>query len=85
MKQRPRQSLGDTLLVCGLLLSFVGLFGMACFEAFKVFAVVPAAFDSSPFVWSNPMSASDGDYQANQPGGATMTAHQRAQSRQGGN
>jgi hypothetical protein len=78
--QRPRrQSLADIVLVWGFVLSFIGLFGAACFEAYKVVAVIPAAFDSSPAVWRNPMSASEDASQQSYPGGRRMTPRQRAQ------
>jgi hypothetical protein len=66
------------------MLSLVGLFGLGCFEACKIFAVIPAAFDSSPMVWSNPMSAQYGDDQPNQSGRDRMTSRQRAQYEAGG-
>jgi hypothetical protein len=79
MQQRRRQSLTDMLLVWGFVLSFLGLCGAGCFEAFKIVAVIPAAFESSPVVWRNPMRGSENDYQPNQPGWRGMTARQRAQ------
>ncbi len=79
MQHRRRQSLADTLLVWGFLLSFFGLFGAGCYEAFKIVAVLPGTFESAPAVWRNPMPASDDDYQPNQPGKPRMTARERAQ------
>ena len=81
MQRQRRQSLSltDMLLVWGFVLSFLGLFGAGCFEAIKIVAVIPAAFESSPAVWRNPMRGSEEDYQPNQPGRRGMTARQRAQ------
>jgi len=79
MQQRRRQSLADTLLVWGFVLSFAGLLGAGCFEAFKIVAIIPAAFESSPAVFRNPMRASEDDYQGNQFSRRRMTARQRAQ------
>jgi hypothetical protein len=79
MRQRRRQTLGDTLVVWGILLSLGGLFGLGCFEASKIFAVIPAAFDSSPMQWTSPMRATYGDDQQNQPERSRMTSQQRAQ------
>jgi hypothetical protein len=79
MQQRRRPSLEDTLLVWGFLLSFAGLFGAACYEAFKIVAVIPAAFQSSPAVMRYPMTASDDDFPPNQSGRTRLTAEQRAQ------
>jgi len=70
--------------VWGFLLSFAGIFGLGCFEAFKIFAVIPAAFDSSPFVFVNPMNAADPDYQPYQSGQSRMTSQQRARAAQQG-
>jgi hypothetical protein len=79
MQRQQRQSLADILMVWGFVLSFVGLIGAACFEAYKIVAVIPAAFESSPVVWRNPMGASQDDYQANQSGQRRMTSKERAQ------
>jgi len=80
MQPRRRQSLADTLLVWGFLLSFLGLFGAGCFEAFKIVAVLPGAFESVPNIRNNPMMASDDDYALpNQSGPIKLTAQQRAQ------
>ena len=79
MQRRRRQTFGDMLLVWGFVASFLGLFGAACFEAFKIVAVVPAAFSSSPIGLQNPMAASQGDYQPNQTGGSKMTPRERAE------
>jgi hypothetical protein len=67
------------LLVWGFLLSFLGLCGAGFYEAFKIVAVIPAAFESSPAVWRNPMRGSEDDYRPNQPGRRGMTAQERAQ------
>jgi len=67
------------LLVWGFVLSFFGLFGAACFEAYKIVAVIPAAFESSHAYWRSPMTASDDDSPPNSSGRASMTARQRAQ------
>jgi hypothetical protein len=67
------------LLVWGFLLAFLGLFGAGCYEAFKIVAVIPAAFESSPAVWRNPMMASEDDSPPNPPGRKGMTARERAQ------
>jgi hypothetical protein len=75
MQKRRRQYLTDILLVWGFLLSFVGLLAAGCFEAFKIVAVIPAAFDSSPAAFRNPMGASEDDYQPNR----RMTSRERAQ------
>ncbi|MGD0813664.1 MAG: hypothetical protein ABSA83_08685 [Verrucomicrobiota bacterium] len=69
----------DTLVVWGFLLSFLGLCGAGCYEAFKIVAVLPSAFESSSAVWRNPMGASENEYPANPSGGRRMTAQQRAQ------
>ena len=62
-RRRRKQSWTDLLLVWGFVASFFGLFGVACFEAFKIVAVVPAAFKSGPMGFQNPMSVSQGDYE----------------------
>jgi len=79
MQRRRRQSLTDMLLVWGFVLSFLGLCGAGCFEAYKIVAVIPAAFESTPAVLRNPMRGSEDYYQPNQPGRRGMTAQQRAQ------
>jgi hypothetical protein len=61
------------------MLSFLGLCGAGCFEAFKILAVIPSAFESSSAVWRNPMTGSEDDYPPNLPGRRGMTARQRAQ------
>lgn len=81
-RRRPlrRQSLGDVILAWGFLLSFAGLFGAACFEAWKIVAVVPHAFEASPTVaFRNPMDHPDEDSQPVQSMGGHMTPQQRAQ------
>jgi hypothetical protein len=80
MQQRRRISWADELLVWEFLLSFAALFGAGCFEAFKLFGRIPAAFESSPAVWSSPMMASDDDSAPSQSGRTTTTARQREQS-----
>lgn len=77
MQRRRRQSLGDTLLVWGFVLSFAGLMGAGCFEAIKLVSLVPAAFESSPGVLRNPMWASEEEFQPNQFGRGRMTPQQR--------
>jgi len=79
MQQRRRLSLTDMLLVWGFLLSFFGLLGAGLFEAFKIVAVIPAAFESAPAVWRNPMGESQDDFPPNLRGGKGMTAQQRRQ------
>jgi hypothetical protein len=79
MQRQRRPSLTDILLVWGFVLSFAGLLGAGCFEAYKIVAVIPAAFESSPAVWRNPMGASEDDHQANQSGGRRMTSRERGQ------
>ena len=79
MQRQRRQSLTDILLVWGFVLSFVGLLAAGCFEAFKIVAVIPAAFESSPVVWRNPMGASEDDYRPIQSGRGRMTSKERAQ------
>jgi hypothetical protein len=79
MQRRRRQSLADLLLVWGFVASFAGLMGAGCYEAYKIVAVLPAAFESSPAVWRNPIRASEDDYQLNQLGRRRMTRQQRAQ------
>jgi hypothetical protein len=79
MRQQRRQTLGDTLVVWGILLSLAVLFGLGCFEASKIFAVIPAAFESTPMQWSSPMRATYGDDQQYQPDRSRMTSQQRAQ------
>ena len=77
--RRRRQSLADLLLVWGFLLSLAALLVAACFEAYKIVAVVPAAFEASPTVaFRNPMSASDQETQPLQSG-THMTPQQRAE------
>jgi hypothetical protein len=76
--RRRKQSLTDFLLVWGFVASFLGLFGAACFEAFKIVAVVPAAFQSGPVGFQNPMAASQSDYQPSGSGGTHMTPKDRA-------
>jgi len=79
MQQRRRLSLTDMLLVWGFLLSFFGLCGAGLFEAFKIVAVIPSAFESAPAVWRNPMMGSEDDYPPNHSGWRGMTAQQRRQ------
>jgi hypothetical protein len=79
MQPRRRQSLADTLMGWGFLLSFFTLFGAACFEAYKIVAVIPAAFESSHAYWRAPMTASDDDSPPNAYGRPRTTAKQRAQ------
>jgi hypothetical protein len=79
MQQRRQLSLTDMLLVWGFLLSFFGLLGAGLFEAYKIVAVIPAAFDSAPAVLRNPMGGSEEDYQPNPSGRSRMTAQQRRQ------
>jgi hypothetical protein len=67
------------LLVWGFLLSFLGLCGAGCYEAFKIVAVIPSAFESSSAVWRNPMAESEDSFPPNSAGWKGMTARQRAQ------
>jgi hypothetical protein len=67
------------LLVWGFLLSFLGLVGAGCYEAFKIVAVIPSAFESAPAVLRNPMGGSDVDAPPNHSGWRGMTAQQRKQ------
>ena len=64
------------LVVWGFLLSFLGLCVAGCYEAFKIVAVIPSAFESSSAVWRNPMGD---EYPPNRPGARGMTAQQRRQ------
>ena len=82
MQRRRQQSLADMLLVWGFVLSFAGLLGAGCFEAFKIVAVIPAAFESSPALWRNPMGASEDDYQPSRSGRRRMTPQQRAEQQE---
>jgi hypothetical protein len=82
MQKRRRQSLTDLLLVWGFVLSFVGLLGAGCYEAFKLVALVPGAFETSPAAWRGPMGGSEDDYPPDQSGGRRMTARERAQYEQ---
>ena len=77
MQQRRRLSLTDMLVVWGFLLSFLGLCVAGCYEAFKIVAVIPSAFESSSAVWRNPMGASQDEYTPNRPGARGMPAQQR--------
>ena len=65
------------LLVWGFVLSFAGLMGAGIFEAIKIVALVPAAFESAPAVWRNPMWASEDNYEGYQTGRGRMTGQQR--------
>jgi hypothetical protein len=67
-------------MVWGFLLSLAAMFGAACFEAFKIVAVIPAAFESAPSVFRNPMAASDDDSPPMQSGRGRSTARQRAEN-----
>jgi hypothetical protein len=67
------------LLVWGFVLSFAGLIGAGCFEAYKIVSVLPAAFESSPALLRSPMRAWEEEYRPNPPGRRRMTPQQRAQ------
>jgi len=82
MQRRRRQSLADLLLVWGFVGAFAGLMGAGCFEAYKIVAVLPAAFESTSTVWRNPMRASDEEYEMNQDRRTRMTPQERAQYRE---
>jgi hypothetical protein len=84
MQRRRRQSWSDLLLVWGFVASFLGLFGLACFEAAKIFAAVPAAFNSSPIGLRNPMEVSDGDYQPSGAMGSRQRMTPKERALQGG-
>jgi hypothetical protein len=79
MQKRRKQSWADILLVWGFVLSFAAVLVAGGFEAYKILAVIPAAFGSSSGVWRNPMAASQDDYQPVQPGRRKMTSRNRAQ------
>jgi hypothetical protein len=70
------------LLVWGFVLSFFGLLGAGCYEAFKVLAVIPSAFAERPAAWRNPMMISDSDDRPQQFGRTQLTARERAQNAQ---
>jgi hypothetical protein len=80
MQRRRRLSFEDMLLVGGFLAVLAGLLAAGCYEAYKIVAVIPSAFEVSPDVLRNPMRASEDDSQPNQPGAPRMTAQQRAQN-----
>jgi hypothetical protein len=82
MQPRQRESLLDTLLIWGFVLSFVGLMGAGFFEACKIFSALPAAFESSPAALRNPMRASDDDARPNLYGRGRMTPGERARERE---
>jgi len=67
------------LLVWAFLLSFAGLCGAGLFEALKIVAVIPGAFESAPSVLRNPMGGPDADAPPNHSGWRGMTAQQRKQ------
>ena len=75
--QRRRKSWSDVVLVWGFLLSFAGLFGVACFEALKIVSVVPAAFEGRA-EFRKPMMGADDDAQQD-AAQAHMTPQERAQ------
>ena len=79
MQRRQRLSLAEALLVWGFVLSFVGLLGAGCFEAYKIVAVIPAAFESSPAILRNPMNASADYYQPDRSARRRLTPQQRAE------
>jgi len=58
---KPRLSFTDAIMVWGFLLALGGMLGCGCYEAFKILALVPATFQSSPAIWRNPMTASDNE------------------------
>jgi hypothetical protein len=78
MQRRQKQSLADLLVVWGFVFSLLSLMGAGCFEAYKIVAAIPAAFESSSGMWDNPMNASDQDYQQSRSGRRRMTPRQRA-------
>ena len=82
MQQRQRQSLADTLIIWGFVLTLVGIMGVGFYEACKIMAVIPAAFESSPGVWRSPMRYSDDDNRPDQTGRRKLTTRERAQERQ---
>jgi hypothetical protein len=69
----------DTLLIWGFVLSFAGLMIAGCFEACKIFAALPSAFESAPAALRNPMWASDDDSRPNLYGRGRMTPRERAE------
>jgi hypothetical protein len=81
MQRQQRESLVETLMVWGFVLSLAGLLGLGCFEACKILSVIPAAFESSPPSFRNPMWASDDDARPSQFGRGRMTPRERAQDR----
>jgi hypothetical protein len=80
MKRRQKESLADMIVIWGFVLSFAGLLGAGCFEAYKIVSVIPAAFATSSSSWSNPMNGSYGGYEPDQSGGRRMTPRERAQN-----
>jgi hypothetical protein len=79
MERSRRESLADTLIAWGFVLSFVGLMAAACFEAYKIVAVIPAAFNSSPVVWRNPMAPWTEDSPPTQSGRRRMSPQRGGQ------
>lgn len=68
----------DTLLVSGFVLALAGMLGAGCFEAGKILALIPAAFESTRGVWRSPMFPSGNDEPPDQAGRRGRTAQQRA-------
>jgi hypothetical protein len=82
MQRRQRESLADILIIWGFVLTLVGLMGAGFYEACKIVAVIPAAFESSPSLRQIPMWGGDEDNRPNQTGRGRMTPRERAQERQ---
>ena len=74
--------MADILMVWGFVLTFTVLMGAGIYEACKIVAVIPAAFESSPANWRNPLRSPDDEYGANQNGRRKLTPRERAQERQ---
>jgi hypothetical protein len=79
LQERQRYHLLDLILVWGFLLFFAALLGAGGYEAWKIVSVIPAAFQSSPGDWSNPMGTVYGGQRPNPYGGKGATSRQRAQ------
>ena len=82
MQRQQRETLTDRLIIWGFVLTLVGIMGVGFYEACKIVAVIPAAFESSSAVWRSPLRSSDDDNRPNQTGRGRMTPRERAQERQ---
>jgi hypothetical protein len=77
MQREKRESLADALIVWGFVLSLGGFLVAGCFEACKIVALIPAAFESTPASFHNPVYGSDDDYRPNRSGRSGSTARRR--------